>query len=87
MASQFKDSSMDCIFVDGDHTYNGAKTDIDSYYPILRPGGLMIFDDHGDNYPGVVQAVKELVDSRNLTLVKVNEFDNYYVQVPVLGQR
>ncbi len=67
------------IFVDGDHSYAGVKQDIINYYPLLAPGGLMIFHDylppldeqnsssilfhHGGNEPGIRQACQELMEN------------------------
>lgn len=39
----------DVIYVDGDHSYNGAKWDIEQYGPFLKLGGYMVVDD-ASNY-------------------------------------
>ena len=66
------------IFVDGDHTYPGVRQDILDFYPLLAPGGVMLFHDylpaldrenrdfilhhHGDNEPGIRRACQELME-------------------------
>mgnify|MGYP001810379601 CR=1 FL=1 len=35
----------DLIYVDGDHTSRGFRTDLELYWDILRPGGALIGDD------------------------------------------
>lgn len=66
------------ILVDGDHSYEGVKRDIELYYPILAPGGVMVFHDflpplddknryailfhHGGHEPGIRQACQELME-------------------------
>jgi hypothetical protein len=53
------------LFVDGLHTYEAVKADIDDWVPRVIPGGVIVFDDYfplGD-HPGVKQAVDELVGS------------------------
>ncbi len=35
----------DLINVDGDHTYEGARHDLEYTLPLLRVGGLLLFDD------------------------------------------
>jgi hypothetical protein len=54
---QFKDESVDFVWVDGDHRYPGAIGDIRGWWPKLRYGGWMGGDDliHG----GVRKAVEE----------------------------
>ena len=56
------EGSFDMIFVDGDHSYNGVKSDIERWGSKLRPGGIWAFHDYageGAQYPGVKQAVDE----------------------------
>jgi len=36
-----QDHSVDLVFVDGDHSYAGAKRDIDAWLSKVRPGGIM----------------------------------------------
>ena len=35
------DRRIDVLFIDGDHTYEGAKADFYSYGALIRPGGLI----------------------------------------------
>lgn len=39
------DSQIDFLFIDGDHSYNGVKTDMLTYKPLVRPGGCIAFHD------------------------------------------
>ena len=41
----FADQPVDFLFIDGDHTYEGVKTDFEMYGPLVRPGGLIAFHD------------------------------------------
>jgi predicted O-methyltransferase YrrM len=36
---------IDMIFIDGDHSYEGVKTDWDLFVPFVRPSGVVIFHD------------------------------------------
>lgn len=62
------------VFVDGDHSYEGCKGDIEAWFPHLVPGGIMAVHDflkgdlqpdpngpHPMNWPGVDSAVNELL--------------------------
>lgn len=46
--------SIDVLFIDGDHTYEGVKADFDAYLPLVSDGGLIAFhdiiDDHQTRY-------------------------------------
>ena len=45
-AEQFPDESLDFVYVDGDHTYDGVHADIKAYLPKMKLGGLLIGDDY-----------------------------------------
>lgn len=48
-ATKFKDESIDFIYVDARHDYCGAKEDIEYYWPLLKPGGIMAGHDYNEN--------------------------------------
>jgi predicted O-methyltransferase YrrM len=51
---------LDFLFIDGDHTYEGAGRDIADYGALLRPGGLMAIHDihpHSKGWGGEVPRV------------------------------
>lgn len=63
MARKIWDNTLDFVFVDADHTYEGCKEDIEAWYPKLKPNALLCGHDwdHPD-HPGewgVRQAVEE----------------------------
>ncbi len=37
--------TVDFLFIDGDHTYEGVKKDFDLYSPLVRQGGIVAFHD------------------------------------------
>lgn len=68
-AGDFVDGSVDLIFIDGDHQYGSVTQDLNTWYPKMRAGGLMIGDDYA--WPGVQQAVKEFSVHRGIPAVSV----------------
>ena len=48
----------DLIYIDASHDYEDVLRDLESYWPLVRDGGVMIGDDYGD-WPGVTRAVDE----------------------------
>jgi len=64
-AADFEPESLDVVYVDGDHTYEGALADLNAYWPLLAPGGCMAGDDYADIGAwwgdGVVRAVDDFV--------------------------
>jgi len=73
----WKEGSIDLVFVDADHSYAGCKADIEAWLPHIKPGGLLIVHDykkderfaqpitgrapHPKAWHGVDQAVDELL--------------------------
>ena len=54
------------VFVDGDHTYEGARADWERWRELVEPGGHVLFHDaadtggYGNHYPGVVRLADEI---------------------------
>lgn len=43
---------LDLLFIDGDHTYEGAKNDFEMYEPLVRRGGFIALHDIVPHHPG-----------------------------------
>src|SRR6185437_8432052 len=52
-----KDGSLDFVFIDADHTYDGCLADIKAWTPKVRPGGLV--SGHDYPWPSVRRAVDD----------------------------
>jgi hypothetical protein len=59
-AANFPNGSLDFVFIDADHSYEGVRRDIEAWLPKVKPGGLLAGDDYC--YPGC-EGVKRAVDS------------------------
>lgn len=59
------DETIDIVFIDANHTYEDCKNDIEIWLPKLRCYGWLTGDDYSF-YPGVKEAVDELLSERKL---------------------
>lgn len=51
----------DLIYIDGGHTYEEVKQDLTDWIRILKKGGFITGHDYWKKFPGVIQAVNEIV--------------------------
>ena len=54
------------VIVDGGHSYEVAKADTRKALALIRPGGIIAWDDYGEDWPGVKSAVDELIGPERL---------------------
>jgi predicted O-methyltransferase YrrM len=54
-----KDELFDFIYIDGIHTYEQVKIDIENYQPLVKSGGVIGGHDYGPHWPTVNKAVDE----------------------------
>lgn len=73
--ARYPDEHFDLIYIDGDHSYEGVRTDAQIGKSKLKAGGFLVFNDYilvdhvsGQHY-GVVPAVHELVVAEDWTVV------------------
>jgi len=55
----FKDESIDFLFIDGCHTYEGVKKDLQLWYPKVKKGGVISGHDYNEITAGIKPAVDE----------------------------
>lgn len=60
---------VDLLLVDGDHTFEGVKADLDAWLPVVPVRGMVWLDDYFGEYPGVANAIEwaPLVVEKELT--------------------
>jgi predicted O-methyltransferase YrrM len=59
----FNNNSIDCIHIDGDHSYNGVKNDLNFYWSKIKNGGMIINDDY--HWLGCKKAIDEFIKINN----------------------
>lgn len=62
------DNSLDFVYIDGNHSYDFVKADIEKWYPKLKIGGIMGGHDYTKQLPGVITAVDELKESTGMDI-------------------
>lgn len=60
-------STIRFLFIDGDHTRDGVQKDISLFFCKLVPGSIVVFDDFSPGFPGLVEAVDELLGRHRFT--------------------
>lgn len=67
VAPSFPDGTLDWVFIDGLHSYDGVKADLEAFAPKVKPDGFILGHDYAKHHTaremgfGVVKAVDEFV--------------------------
>lgn len=64
---KLNDITIRFLFIDGDHTFEGVKKDIELFFPMLTKGSIVVFDDFTEKFPGVVKAVNTLLNEKKIS--------------------
>jgi hypothetical protein len=78
------DASLDFVFIDADHSYEGCKRDVEMWARKVKPGGLLSGHDYGNTDFedfGVTRAVDEYVAAHNHELELGDNF-TWFVRLP-----
>lgn len=66
-AENFKDGSIDFVYIDASHDYESVKKDLNVWFPKLKYDGVMGGHDYG--WESVKQAVDEFANKNNLQAI------------------
>ena len=67
----FEDGELDFVFIDGEHSYEAAKADIETWWPKVRSGGILMGHDYDrQRFPGVCRAVDEFAQSKQARIIR-----------------
>lgn len=84
-ANVIPDESLDLVFIDADHSYEGCRSDLRAWFSKVRPGGIVSGHDYGNDDwkfgPMVKRAVDEFASEHGLAIELGQNF-TWFVQVP-----
>lgn len=78
------DASLDFVFIDADHSYDGSAADVKAWFPKVKPGGWLAGHDFGNiKFPkfGVTRSVTEFSASTGLP-VELGENYCWFIKIP-----
>ena len=91
--NQFDDELFDMIFIDGDHSYEGCKADLENWWPKIKVGKILCGHDYcyehkNPNNFGVKKAVDEFIKKNKDSISNFRVHDSngknpnptYYIQ-------
>lgn len=73
----FKKNSIDYVYIDGLHTYEQVKKDIENYFPILKKGGIMAGNDIGK--PRIAKVLFEFCNKKKQEPI-IKEMDWMFIK-------
>ncbi len=76
---KFMKGIISLVFIDGNHSYQYVKDDLEKYwYKVKKYGIIAIHDYEHPNFPGVKKAVDEFVEKNELVLEKEENVVYFY---------
>lgn len=69
----------DIVYIDADHSFDAVYSDLQAFYPLVKPGGILAGHDYIDvTFPsghrnGVVDAVKKFSKEKSLNIITTGE--------------
>jgi predicted O-methyltransferase YrrM len=60
-AARLADRQVRFLFIDGDHTPEGVRRDVELFFPMLVDGAIVAFDDYTPRFPGVIEEANRLL--------------------------
>ena len=60
--------NLDFLYIDGNHSYESVKKDLELYYPKVQPGGIIGGHDFTTKFLGVSKAIVEFTQKNQLQL-------------------
>jgi predicted O-methyltransferase YrrM len=74
---EFAPNSLDFVFIDGNHDYDHVTEDMNEWYEIVKPGGIVSGHDYGRNrkYHEVGEAVTKAVDD----YIKLHQVKKFFI--------
>eukprot|EP00931_Biecheleriopsis_adriatica_P118591 TRINITY_DN93956_c0_g1_i1.p1 TRINITY_DN93956_c0_g1~~TRINITY_DN93956_c0_g1_i1.p1 ORF type:complete len:401 (+),score=63.91 TRINITY_DN93956_c0_g1_i1:26-1228(+) len=79
-AAWIRPESLDLVFIDGDHRLESVIADIEAWWPVIRPGGILSGHDFAITFPGVVEAAIRFAMETELRLFIAPEV--WWIQKP-----
>lgn len=61
-AAKLFQESIKFLFIDGNHSYDGAKIDMQSFCNMLAVGEIIAFDDFAEHLSGVLKIIDQYIN-------------------------
>ena len=76
---KFPDDYFDFIYVDGDHSYEGAIADLELARKKIKNGGIILGHDYSAEMPEVIKAVNDFIGQNNLQIdfITLDKFPSF----------
>jgi hypothetical protein len=65
---EFDKESVDIVFIDSIHTHKDCKDDINHWFKVVKPNGILSGHDYSTRFFGVIMAVNELLGVDNVRI-------------------
>lgn len=78
----FEDGYFDLVFLDGDHSYEGVKRDIEAWYSKVKPGGWISGHDYDHPEQGEVKKAVLEYFKDHPGIIEIDRNRTWFYQIP-----
>lgn len=64
--NKISDDSVRFLFIDGDHTAEGVKLDLELFKNKLKSQAIIVFDDYAPTFPGVIEVANKFIKTNKI---------------------
>ena len=79
--TKFDNSSLDFVYVDGDHSYEEVSRDLELWWPKIKDRGILAGDDYKFKWPGVMKAVEEFYAKYQVPIYKLGRGQFVFLKI------
>ena len=79
-SKDFKDETLDFVYIDGDHNYAPFKKDLEIWYQKLKKNGVLCGDDYGIPFSeGIIRALNEFSFEKKIQFHNVHDSSQWFL--------
>jgi hypothetical protein len=82
-SKMFDNEYFDYVYIDGDHSYEAVKKDLELWYPRVKKGGILAGHDFNKPHYGVFKAITKFAKLNNLKVLIIKQDKDWVKNIAI----